>query len=273
MSILNIYSVGMYYTKYDLHCHSLYSDGQSTISDIEDQVKRMNTGVVLTDHNEIRGCIKLLEREKFITLPAIEVSTREGLEFLFYFLCPEEIENFYKELVEPYRKKRFIVQSNLPCKKLLEESKKYDCFISIAHPFGFGKKSLSFHRKKIDLQQLIRQRIDAVEIYNGTTTLKGNHKAKEFKENHTHLKHTVGSDGHYTEAIGGIFLDFSTEKENITQKLLYNLLTDGKGKVKIKKNVSALNSGRIIAKNHTRYFFTKGYSVERDVQKHNNFGK
>jgi len=78
----------------DLHSHSIFSDGRANIHQKEEKCLRENFSVVLTDHNEIRGSIRLIERGRIITLPVLEAGTKEGLEFLIYFNSVEDIEYF-----------------------------------------------------------------------------------------------------------------------------------------------------------------------------------
>ncbi|MCA9055713.1 MAG: PHP domain-containing protein, partial [Planctomycetaceae bacterium] len=86
----------------DLHSHSRYSDGTATLVDIETACDRQRIGVALTDHNEIRGSIRLSEREKIWSIPAIEVGTIEGLEFLVYFRDPGQLEHYFIHGVDPF---------------------------------------------------------------------------------------------------------------------------------------------------------------------------
>jgi len=48
----------------DLHCHSTFSDGMASIVQIEEKCQRENISVMLTDHNEIRGSLKLQAQKK-----------------------------------------------------------------------------------------------------------------------------------------------------------------------------------------------------------------
>jgi len=68
--------------KLDLHLHSCYSnDG---IGSLEDQIKSLQKhglqGMALTDHNTVKGCIKIqkIVPKDFLVIPSSEVSTADG---------------------------------------------------------------------------------------------------------------------------------------------------------------------------------------------------
>ncbi len=70
--------------KIDIHVHSSYSsDGSASPEEILRHAKKLGLhGVAITDHNEIKGSLKLWKenkgREDFVVLPGMEVSSSEG---------------------------------------------------------------------------------------------------------------------------------------------------------------------------------------------------
>lgn len=252
--------------KFDLHCHSTYSDGTSTIVDIEEKCKRDNFSVMLTDHNEIRGSLKLYDRNRIMTLPAIEAGTIEGLEFLIFFADPQDIESFYIRAIEPYRRKRFMVQINVPVVTLLSIANEYECFVSLAHPYGFRKKSLTFHRGNPELVSYILDNISAVETYNGNNAMKDNYKALALYERTESLKLTVGSDGHNIESIGQVTADFDDDVVDLTQQSLYSNLVEKKFVPNCDHSISKVRTMWNIAFAHSRYFINDGIPKENMVE-------
>ncbi len=156
---------------FDLHTHSNFSDGLPSIDRIEDRCLRDHLSISLTDHNEIRGSVLLNERDRISCLPGIEVGTKEGLEFLVYFGCPGQLEDYYRRAVEPFLLSRFMVRSKVSSIDCLETAKEMGAYVSLAHPFAFGRKSLDFQRSSRKTTHTfveeVVERIDAVELYNG----------------------------------------------------------------------------------------------------------
>lgn len=248
---------------YDLHCHSNYSDGKPTVRQIEEKCKRDGMGVVITDHNEIRGSVKMVEKGKVISVPALEAGSLEGLEFLMYFNSIPEIEQFYVEAIEPFRVSRFMVRMNIKTEQLLEMAANYDCFISLAHPYGFGKKSLSFHKSNKALLESVKKYINAVEIINGNTRPPANNKAKELSD-HWNLKLTVGSDGHDLKSIGKVSVLFQESNNIHNTQALYRSISENEIKeIRREKGISKIKTGTIIAQAHTKYYFGRNRILKK----------
>jgi len=253
---------------FDFHCHSIYSDGRPNLMAMEEKCLKDNFNVVLTDHNEIRGSIKLYERNRITTLPALEAGSREGLEFLIYFLNVEDIEAFYKRAIEPYRRDRFMVQLDISVEKLLSIANEYNCFISLAHPFGFRKKSLDFHSRNKQLIETISKGIHAVESYNGNLAIRDNIKAQSLynSDDYQVYLHTVGSDGHDIESLGAVTADFYTEDPSLFSSAeLYEALRNNEFILDTKQQISKLKTLSHISISHTKYYFDKGKFIEKRI--------
>lgn len=251
----------------DLHSHSIFSDGRANLYQIEEKSLKENFSVVLTDHNEIRGSLKLFERGRIITLPALEAGTKEGLEFLIYFNSAEDIESFYKRAIEPYKRERFMVQIDVPTSTLLNIAKDYNCFISMAHPFGFRRKSINYHSSNIELIKLIYDHIDAVETFNGNLSNANNNMSKQLHQSVPALKSTVGSDAHDLASLGQVTADFKLDDLDYTSKGIFDALVAGKFVENTPNKISKLNTAINISLSHTKYYFDKGKGIERDIKK------
>ena len=68
--------------KLDLHVHSQYSeDGAGSPKDIIRSLKKKGLqGMVITDHNTVKGSLKAVKiaPKDFIVIPGIEISTADG---------------------------------------------------------------------------------------------------------------------------------------------------------------------------------------------------
>jgi predicted metal-dependent phosphoesterase TrpH len=241
---------------FDLHTHSNFSDGLPSIDRIEDRCLRDRLSISLTDHNEIRGSVQLNERGQISCLPGIEVGTKEGLEFLVYFGCPGQLEDYYRRAVEPFLLSRFMVRSKVSSIDCLEAAKEMGAYVSLAHPFAFGRKSLDFQRASRKTTHTfveeVVERIDAVELYNGGVPPKVNRRAASFLES-IDKPITVGSDSHRLRTYGscGVYLNAKPSTDAAT---LFAAISDQTVHDTRTRAGSVTLTLPIIMLNHTLFF-------------------
>lgn len=248
----------------DLHTHSNYSDGAANLSAIQDHCRKLDVGLALTDHNEIRGSIQLISSDVVPCIPAIEVGTQEGLEFLVYFAEPGQLEDFFMKAVEPFLLARFMVRSNVKAVDCLDHARELNAFVSLAHPFAFGRKSLNYHkhsdgRYKAFIHDVF-SRIDAVEHFNAGVPPKVNEQALEL---HLELdkKITIGSDAHKLTRIGVAGVTFHGDMTARNRALFQALEANDFADTTIPDRSKALGALPLIMYKHTRFFLTKGNGV------------
>jgi hypothetical protein len=210
----------------DMHFHSSHSDGAASIRQILERIRKLGIGISITDHNEINGVTEAFrskEKTDFI-IPGIEVKSDELVDILFYFSELEELKKFYSEEVLP-KKKRLLHTSKttINTEELIGISKRYDCLISAAHPFGYSlrgsiKEIFTKYQNNFD-------KIGVFEAINGGNDHKQNLKSVEYIEKHS-KGFTGGTDGHSIYPLGNIvtccrakdirgFLEAIKKKENI----------------------------------------------------------
>jgi hypothetical protein len=245
----------------DLHTHSNYSDGVANLTAIQDHCRKLELGIALTDHNEIRGSIELISNEVLPCIPGVEVGTLEGLEFLVYFAEPELLEEFFLAAVEPHLLARYMVRSNVKAVDCLDRAKELGAFVSLAHPFAFGRKSLNYHKQsdgqyKAFIHDVI-SRIDAVEHYNAGVPRKVNEQALEL---HLELekKITVGSDAHKLKRFGAAGVTMDGDMTSRHRELFDALHANDFADLNIPDKSRVLATLPIIMYKHTRFFLTKG---------------
>lgn len=241
----------------DTHVHSTYSDGTAGVKRIERFCRTRGMGVSITDHNEIRGSTSLAERDQIPLLPGVEVGTEEGVDFLVYFAKPESLEEYYKDAIEPFLRSRYMVRSWIQSMRCLQVAHEMDGYISLAHPFALGRKSLDYQhgRRGQSFVETIMEGVDAIELHNGGVHQKANIKAQAYSET-CGKRLTVGSDSHRLGTIGscGTFLDTA---EGYSPGQLYGKLKsadDLKFKVKRSASASHLPLLGIIALKHTHHY-------------------
>ncbi|MDA1164979.1 MAG: PHP domain-containing protein [Planctomycetota bacterium] len=241
---------------FDLHTHSNFSDGLPSIDRIEDRCLRDRLSISLTDHNEIRGSILLCERDRISCIPGVEVGTREGLEFLVYFGCPGQLEDYYRRAVEPHLLSRFMVRSRVASIECLEIARDMGGYISLAHPFAFGRKSLEFQKASRKTTHTfvdeVLERVDAIELYNGGVPPKVNRQAASFVAS-IDKPITVGSDSHRLRTYGscGVYLN---GQRSTDAAMLFSTLSQSPVHDSEKRAGSVSLTLPIIMLNHTLFF-------------------
>lgn len=161
--------------KYDLHVHTEYSeDSLCKIEKIIEVGKKKGlSGIGITDHDTMEGlkkALKIIENEKFLIIPGIEISSADG------HILGLGIEN--------------PIPPNLPAKKTVELIRKENGIAIAAHPFCLDPKPFS----------PLRAKFDAIEILNPRRYI-GNHIAKNYA-NQSGIPPFAGSDAHFYEEIG-----------------------------------------------------------------------
>jgi hypothetical protein len=248
----------------DLHSHSRYSDGTATLEDIEAVSDRRRIAVALTDHNEIRGAVRLYERERIWSVPGIEVGTIEGLEFLIYFRDPGALERFIIEAVDPHLLSRFMVRSRAKSLAVIEAAQELGGYVSLAHPFAPGRKSIEFHRRQGTRQAVFVDRVlravDAFERFNGGVLRRSNSQAEEFAIA-VEKPFTAGSDSHHVSTLGSCGILFS--RETVPAAIdVHGALVANAGLQLVSRQGTHYRTVPIIALQHT-LFFVRGRQVSR----------
>jgi predicted metal-dependent phosphoesterase TrpH len=241
----------------DTHVHTRYSDGTAGIPRIERHCRDRGMGLAVTDHNEIRGAVHLFERERVPAIPGIEVGTEEGVDLLVYFESAPLLEDFYIGAVEPFLRTRFMVRSWIRTLRCLAVAREMGGYISLAHPFAIGRKSLDYQhdRHGKPFVETVMEQVDAIELYNGgvhrTANLKASHYAKSAGK-----RLTVGSDAHRLRAIGTCGTYLCTKAGKMTPDLFHALTThdDLRFKVRTSRSTDTLPMLGIIALKHTHHF-------------------
>ncbi|MDY6852595.1 MAG: hypothetical protein SV487_11060, partial [Thermodesulfobacteriota bacterium] len=135
----------------DSHVHTVFSDGVATISDVEEVCLSKNIVCCITDHNEIRGGINLLERQRVPTMPAVELGSQERIEVIVYFRRAESCEEFFKKHIEPFRKRRFYAFLPRSLDYLIAAVSEYEVIVSIPHPFAPLWKNIEHGKGRRDV--------------------------------------------------------------------------------------------------------------------------
>jgi len=173
--------------RYELHCHSTYSDGTATPQEIVSYAKRMGlAGIAVTDHDAIAGSLAALEyaTDSFRVVPAVEVSSTDG----------HILALGVRELVE----------KDMPARKTVDAIHALGGMAIAAHPYDRWRTGVG------DL--ILKLPFDAVEVCNGHTF--GNRKDPVRACLEGGLPMVGGSDAHTPNEIGLVTVEFEGTLES-----------------------------------------------------------
>lgn len=213
------------YTVADLHFHTHYSDGNNSIEEIAKQAGKLGIGVAITDHNEIKGAVEIDSYKDILSVPGIEITSKEGTHILVYFYDVKSLKRFYKNDVKPFLGDTVMSSTSLKMEEIIKRARAFKTVTVFAHPFSpvfTGIYNSYFPEERLD--RLFKM-IDGVEVINSGNLKKWNLKCALLGFN---LNKAIagGSDGHTLVYLGKVvsyaqcknsrkaFLDAVRKKQN-----------------------------------------------------------
>ena len=200
------------YTVVDLHVHSCYSDGKNSIREIADRAKELGIGIAVTDHNEIRGAVEIDAYREIMTIPGIEITSREGTHVLVYFYDVESLKWFYRFHVKPFKGHKLMSSIALDIDDLIHRARLFKTLVIFPHPYSSAYIGVCNSMFTIGHQQRLFELSDGVEAINSENLNKWNLKCSLLGFN-LNKAVTGGSDGHNLHQIGSA-VSFATCKNN-----------------------------------------------------------
>ena len=239
------------YMPVDMHTHSKYSDGLNKIDTILKNASKKHFGIALTDHNEIRGSIEAYKSKKAFVIPAIEINSFDGPHLLCYFYNIGELKEFYEKHIKNNKRKDPNSRINLRTAEIISRLERYNCLVSVAHPFGPFWTNLLKYLKKNNEGINTLKKVHALEVVCGEQLRRSNLRAIKFNLIIDKC-FTGGSDAHIISEYGKVvtcsdslnvedFLDSIKKKENFVV---------GKGVGVVNRVISHSN----VIKKHARTF-------------------
>jgi len=179
--------------KADLHVHTEYSGDCLTSLDrlINVCQRRGLDCIAVTDHNDIRGALRMQEKAPFKVIVGEEIRTDQG-EIIGYFLTRH-------------------IKPGLSPARTVEEIRNQGGLVCVPHPFDRLRSS------RLNFQALkeIAGDIDFIEVFNSRNVYAAdNRKAREYAVA-GEVAFSVGSDAHWPWEIGRTYMnipDFSDAK-------------------------------------------------------------
>lgn len=218
----------------DLHVHSAQSDGIHSLKNIAVRCMALGISAAVTDHNRVPDLNGLSSREAASLIPAIEVTSSEGVDVLCYFYDFSALGKFYHEVVAP--NKKYTYKISLPCEEILLALKERKCVVNIPHP-DYPADSLRENFLRLIEQGALSTEalsvIHCIEIFNASR----DRSIKETKKNlalSLGKYITVGSDAHTKAAVGNA-LTFCKTKNHI--EFLDHLATCQTGSIAVSTRI------------------------------------
>jgi hypothetical protein len=163
--------------KFDLHIHTKYSpDGRNSVRDVIDILKAKGfSGAAITDHNSPEGGREALEldREDFIIVPGIEVSSEKG-HILAY------------NITEPIERGMSVLDT-------IEAIHAMGGIAVAAHPYRYWSG--------LGEENVIGRPFDAIEVLNARSNKESNDRAVDLAKG-LRKPVTGGSDSHENATLG-----------------------------------------------------------------------
>jgi len=189
------------HTVVDLHFHSHHSDGSNSVREIAKRAKQLGIGVAVTDHNAIRGAVELSRIRGVLSIPGIEVTSREGAHVLIYFRTIKKLRQFYQKNVQPNMGSDVMSSISLDMKEIIRSAKALDAMTIFPHPFGAAYTGVCNSNFSPEQQQQLFNMIDGIEVFNASNLKKSNLRCTVLGFN---LDKMIigGSDGHTLRHMG-----------------------------------------------------------------------
>ncbi len=183
------------FTVVDMHFHSHFSDGTSSIDRIAQRALQLGIGLAVTDHNEIKGALELDTYKEVLSIPGIEITTADGPHILVYFYDIRELEIFYHREIVPHMGFDVMSAISLSVEETIAAARRYRCLTFGAHPFCATFTGICNCQISPERQRDLLATVDGVEVINASNLNKWNLKSTVLGFN---LGKAMigGSDGH-----------------------------------------------------------------------------
>jgi len=191
------------YTVVDPHFHSRYSDGYNAVGDIVKRARELNIGIAITDHNDIRGAVELDRYKNLLSIPGIELTSKEGTHILIYFYDVKSLKAFYTQDVAPNMGHDIMSSTGLEMEEIIARARGFETVIVFPHPYSATFTGI--HNSYFSEERLARlfKMVDGIEVINAENLNKWNLRSALLGFN-LDIGITGGSDGHRLAQMGKV---------------------------------------------------------------------
>jgi predicted metal-dependent phosphoesterase TrpH len=183
------------YTVVDMHFHSRYSDGKSSVKAIAQRAHQLGIGIAVTDHNEIKGALEIDGFKEVFSIPGIEITSREGTHLLVYFYDIDSLRHFYIHHVKPHLGPEIMSSTALPMEALIDRARAYETVIIFPHPYSATFTGICNPYFSQQRRARLFAMADGIEVINAENLNKWNLRSSLLGFN-LGKAITGGSDGH-----------------------------------------------------------------------------
>ncbi len=188
-------------TVVDLHVHTTCSDGSSTPADIAAKARELGLGVAITDHNCIAGALEIARYADILSIPGMEVTSKEGAHLLTYFSERRALKQFYNKEIYPFRGREQMSSIGLSMEEIIRRARPYEPLLIFPHPYCAVYTGICNPLFSPARQQELLEMVDGVEVINAGNMKKWNLKCTVLGFN-LNKAMTGGSDGHHLFQLG-----------------------------------------------------------------------
>jgi predicted metal-dependent phosphoesterase TrpH len=231
----NLSALTKNYTVVDLHFHSKHSDGANTVAEIAKRAEKLNIGIAITDHNEILGSIEISRYGNVLSIPGIEITSKEGTHILVYFHSIKSLKEFYRKDVKPYMGVEIMTSISLTLSEIIKRANAFDSLTVFPHPFGSAYAGVCNSSLSKKQQADLLKKIDGIEVLNAGNLKRSNLRSSMLGFNLDKIV-TGGSDGHSLNHMGKVVCYAKCEKNT---KAFFDALKNKHNKV-IGKEINML---------------------------------
>ena len=189
------------YTVVDLHFHSKYSDGNNAISSIAKRALELGIGIAITDHNEIKGAVEIDRYRELLSIPGIEITSREGTHLLIYFYDLKSLKKFYIKDVTPSMGHDVMSSTSLEMEDIIKRARAFETIVVFPHPYSATFTGIQNTYFPEDRLKRLFEMVDGVEVINAENLNKWNLRSALLGFN-LDTGITGGSDGHHLPQMG-----------------------------------------------------------------------
>ena len=200
------------YTVVDLHFHSKYSDGNNAVSSIAKRALELGIGIAITDHNEIKGAVEIDRYRELLSIPGIEITSREGTHLLIYFYEISSLKKFYKKDVLPNMGHDIMSSTSLEMEEIIKRARAFETIVVFPHPYSATFTGIQNTYFPEDRLERLFKMVDGIEVINAENLNKWNLRSALLGFN-LDKGITGGSDGHRLPQMGRAVCYASCKKD------------------------------------------------------------
>jgi predicted metal-dependent phosphoesterase TrpH len=189
------------HTVVDLHFHSHHSDGADAVDVIAQRARELGIGVAITDHNAIDGAVELDKHNDVLSIPGIEVTSREGTHVLVYFYHIDDLKAFYASHVEPHKGPTVMSSIRLDVESIVRCARQFKSVVIFPHPYSAAFTGICNHSFSDSQLNHLLGMADGVEVINSENLKRWNLRSALLGFNLGRAI-TGGSDGHSVQQMG-----------------------------------------------------------------------